>query len=66
MRTRLLNLLLLGGLALALTRLWLFLSQPPPSLPVIDAGPPPSVSAAAQARVGGGRKGNRGDGTRSV
>lgn len=38
MRTRLLNVALLAALVLAVARLWLFLSEPPPALPVPAAG----------------------------
>jgi len=37
-RTRLLNVALLAALALAVSRLWLFLGEPPPSLPAITRG----------------------------
>lgn len=37
MRTRLLNLSLLAGLLLAVTRFWLFLGEPPPALPPMAA-----------------------------
>jgi hypothetical protein len=43
-RTRLLNLLLLAALALAASRLWLFLREPPPALPA-----PPAVAASPAA-----------------
>lgn len=36
-RTRLLNVLLLSALALAASRLWLFLGEPPPTLPEVAA-----------------------------
>ena len=47
MRTRLLNLVLLAALALAGSRLWLFLGEPPPVLPAITGGPPPPAATAA-------------------
>lgn len=37
MRTRLLNVALLAGLLLAVTRFWMFLGEPPPSLPPLAA-----------------------------
>lgn len=46
MRTRLLNLLLLAALGLAASRLWLFLGEPPPALPVTTAGAPPAAAPA--------------------
>lgn len=49
MRIRLLNLLLLALLVLALTRLWVFLGQPPPTLPAIDARvTPPAPETRAE------------------
>lgn len=51
MRIRLLNLLLLSVLVLAVSRLWLFLGEPPPSLPEISAGaipPEPEATAGGQ------------------
>jgi hypothetical protein len=44
-RTRLLNFLLLAALALAVSRLWLFLSEPPPGLPAIG----PAAATAPEA-----------------
>ena len=38
MRIRLLNILLLSAVVLAVSRLWLFLGEPPPTLPAISAG----------------------------
>jgi hypothetical protein len=37
-RIRLLNLLLLSAVVLAVSRLWIFLGEPPPALPAIGAG----------------------------
>ncbi len=48
MRIRLLNLLLLSVLVLAVSRLWLFLGQPPPSLPAIEAGATPGAPEATE------------------
>jgi hypothetical protein len=48
-RTRLLNLLLLAALALAVSRLWLFLREPPPALPGIS-------TIAASPAAGGFRR----------
>jgi hypothetical protein len=39
-RTRLLNVLLVAALVLAVSRLWMFLGEPPPALPVVDTGAP--------------------------
>ncbi len=44
MRIRLLNLLLLVALGLALSRLWVFLGQPPAALPAVKAEAPPSAA----------------------
>jgi len=47
-RIRLLNLLLLSVLVLAVSRLWLFLGEPPPALPAIGAGAPPPAPEATE------------------
>lgn len=49
MRIRLLNLLLLSILVLAVSRLWLFLGEPPPALPATSAAPAPSAPESAEA-----------------
>jgi len=43
-RIRFLNIFLLVVLVFAFSRLWTFLGEPPPALPEIDAGAPPSVA----------------------
>ena len=48
MRTRLLNVALLGALALAVFRLWLFLGEPPPSLPAIESGGAQTAESATE------------------
>lgn len=56
MRIRLLNVVLLAAAVFAVSRLWLFLGQPPPSLPAITSGAaqPAAVTAerGPQAEVG--------------
>jgi len=47
-RIRLLNILLLSALVLAVSRLWLFLSEPPPALPAISAGGAPPAPETAE------------------
>lgn len=48
MRIRLLNLLLLAVLVFAVSRLWTFLGEPPPSLPAIGAGTPTPAPEATE------------------
>ena len=48
MRTWILNVVLLVALAAAGSRLWLFLSEPPPSLPAATAGATQPVAAAPE------------------
>jgi len=47
-RIRLLNVVLLAALVFAISRLWLFLGEPPPSLPAINAGATPSAVPATK------------------
>jgi hypothetical protein len=46
-RTRFLNASLLAALVFALSRLWLFLGEPPPGLPAIAGGPTSPAAAVA-------------------
>ena len=48
MRTRLLNLALLAALVFAISRLWLFLGEPPPSLPTIESPASQPAEAATE------------------
>ena len=47
-RTRLVNIALLAVLVFAVSRLWLFLGQPPPSLPAVSAGASPPAESATE------------------
>jgi hypothetical protein len=47
-RIRLLNILLLSAVVLAVSRLWLFLGEPPPTLPAISAGTTTPASEAIE------------------
>lgn len=59
MRARLLNVLLLAALAVAFSRLWLFLGEPPPSLPPVPAGvaAPEETTAASEQIAAAGETG---------